>query len=90
MENALANADVVVIIGWSMPDTDKDVRGFIERTIQSRTNQLRKVVCCDKRKGSFFKRFEQLFWPAESPTNYDGGFDKHFIDQVFNPILTRR
>jgi hypothetical protein len=88
MENALANADFVVIIGWSMPGTDKDVLAFIERTIQARTKQLRKVICCDKRGGVFFKRFEQIFWPAESPTNYAGGFDKGFINDVLMPTLS--
>lgn len=78
---ALAKADVVVIIGWSMPDTDQYVRTMLKRALSSRKEQIKKIVICHKgdRSDKLLSKGEGIFRPKETRV-YDEGFSKKFVD----------
>lgn len=80
MEKALLTADVVVIIGWSMPDTDKNLNAMISIAINNRTKQIKKMIVCDKdQTTSFYNRFETLFRPQKIEP-WNTGFNKEFVE----------
>jgi len=78
---ALIEADVVVIIGWSMPETDHYIRDILVRGLNGRNEQLKKMVICHKgdRSNKLQSKFEAIFRPTESRV-YDEGFSKKFVD----------
>lgn len=79
MEEALLTAEVVVIIGWSMPDTDKNLNDVFSRAINNRTKQIKKLIVCDKEQTpSFYSRFEALFRPPKIEY-WNTGFNKEFV-----------
>ena len=79
--NTLSQADVVVVVGWSMPETDRYIREMVLRAINNRTEQIKKVFICDKSRmiKTLSPKFEAVFRPREIKA-YDQGFNKGFID----------
>ncbi len=80
MEKALLTAEVIVILGWSMPDTDKNLNDMISRAINNRTKQIKKLIVCDKyQTPSFYRRFETLF-RSQKIEHWNTGFNKEFVE----------
>ena len=80
--NALLHADIVVIIGWSMPLTDQYLRDTIMRALSNREEQIKKLIVCDYKQESgadLLARFESIFRPREIKSWLDG-FDREFVD----------
>jgi hypothetical protein len=81
ISEAIAEADVVVIIGWSMPETDQYIKDIFLETMSERKEQIKKIIVCDK--GEMGKtlstKFESIFRPKEIRV-YDEGFGKKFVD----------
>ena len=88
IQEELNHCDAVVVIGWSMPTTDKDSRDDIFQVIRSRHTQLKDLIVCQKdAPQSLFAQFEQMFWPANPPQSWNSGFGKDFIKQYLEPML---
>lgn len=86
MVKALLTADVVVIIGWSMPDTDVNMNDLISRAINNRTKQIKKLIVCDKdQTTSFYNRFETLFRPQKIEP-WNTGFNMAFVKSLEKEI----
>lgn len=81
VKEVLCEAKTVTIIGWSLPDTDKDTRDMIQRIfddVDQRQNQLERLNIVDLDSSSaHFNKFKSLFMAKENRV-YNNGF-KHFI-----------
>lgn len=79
--NALLHADIVVIIGWSMPLTDQYLKDTVLRALNNREEQIKKLIICDKEgtDKSLMPRLESIFRPRELRSFLDG-FSKGFVD----------
>lgn len=77
----VAQTDVVVIIGWSMPETDRYTKEIFLGALNGRKEGIKKVIICDK--GGMGKtlstKFETIFRPRETRV-YDEGFGRKFVD----------
>ncbi len=81
ISNALYHADVVVIVGWSMPGTDYYAKNWILNALNNRERQINKLIACDKSNSPelLFSRFETHFRPLQIKT-WNNGFSKGFVD----------
>jgi hypothetical protein len=90
IQNCLKEADVVVIIGWSLPNTDQKFAEDFRRAIDSRTSQLQSVVLCDTAlkqydsRSELIRKFEALFRPTASTITRtqaeEDGFTASFVE----------
>lgn len=78
---ALKEADTVVIIGWSMPETDQYFRQMVSWALNNREEPIKKLLVCDRQPSiqSLIPKFEAIFRPIETKT-YDEGFSRNFVD----------
>ncbi len=74
-EDALATADEVFILGWSIPKTDKDQVALIRRAIARRTKPFTRVVAVNYHAAdTYYRRVARLFGVAASRVErFDGG-----------------
>ncbi|MBI5359360.1 MAG: hypothetical protein HZA48_02125 [Planctomycetes bacterium] len=81
IQEKLSDADVVVIIGWSMPETDIGHVGKIEDVFNHKKKRLSKLVVCDTRhiNDRLYSRFESVFKPKEQIGKYPYGFSIEFL-----------
>ncbi len=83
----LSEADTVVSIGWSMPETDIDYRQKILHAMEHRSQQLRRLLIFNDdpegRQMGFYLRFESVFRPAVKTEFYGKGFTPESIRQGF-------
>lgn len=81
IQEKLSNADVVVIIGWSMSETDIDHVDRIKAIFKDRGKQLSKLIVCDTRDvyDNLYSRFESVFNPKEQIKKYSHGFSMEFL-----------
>jgi hypothetical protein len=73
---ALASADEVVVIGWSVPETDIDQAELIERTVKARNKPLQSLTVVNRNAPStYFERLARLFGvDSRSLRIYNSGF----------------
>lgn len=78
---ALMKADTVVIIGWSMPETDQYFRQMVSWALNNREQPIKKLLVCERQPSiqSLIPKFEAIFRPIETKT-YDAGFSRNFVD----------
>jgi hypothetical protein len=77
MENeALTNADEVIVIGWSVPETDNDQGDLIKATTGNRRNPLKRITVVNRGEvTAYFRRVAELFGvDALSMRIYNSGF----------------
>jgi len=89
MEAALSEAAVIVVIGWSMPDTDSAMRQRIFDAIAKsawKPGSAEKLIVCDVNKTNLFYQRFQAAIPARAVTLHKEGFGADFIDKVLRPI----
>jgi hypothetical protein len=85
---ALSSCDTVVVIGWSMPTTDRDAVGDLTATIRSRHSQVADLIVCQKGAArETYSRFEQVFWPKHRTIIWDKGFDEKFVKECLGPTI---
>ncbi|MEW6419516.1 MAG: hypothetical protein AB1480_15610 [Nitrospirota bacterium] len=79
--NALLHADIVVIVGWSMPLSDRYLQDIIFKALNNREEQIRKLIICDKQAADehLLSKFEGIFRPLEIKS-WLYGFSREFID----------
>ncbi|MEE8076760.1 MAG: hypothetical protein V3T60_14185 [Candidatus Binatia bacterium] len=89
IQACIQEAHVLVIIGWSLPETDKKFAEDFRRAIHSRVSQLPSLVLCDislREVGSgsgLIRKFETLFRPAHpaiTRKSDEDGFSTKFVD----------
>ena len=75
----LQQASTVTIIGWSLPETDIDMKNMVQRIyddLESRSEQLEKLTIVDKgKKKEHFLRLQALFM-AKRNVKFNNGFEK--------------
>jgi len=85
VKQSLRIAKTITIIGWSLPETDVDMKNMIQRIfddIDLRTQQLQELKIVDyKQEKRHFFRLQSLFMAKNNPV-YNKGFE-HF---VFNSL----
>ena len=60
--SALASADEVVVIGWSVPETDDDQVELIEQAVRARSRPLRSLTIVNRNAPqTYFDRLARLF-----------------------------
>ena len=84
----LSEADAVVSIGWSMPETDRDFQQRIIHAMEHRPHgQLKRFIICNHDPGEkdlrFYLRMESVFRPAKRTEIFGEGFSKDSIKKVF-------
>lgn len=85
MSREITEADVIVIIGWSLPQTDSFLKQFIFSSI-FKDNAKKLLIVCDKdRNDMFYNRFRSTI-PSRSFKSYNSGFGPRFIDDILVPI----
>lgn len=102
IQACLREADVLVIIGWSLPETDQKFATDFQRAIQARTSQLPCLVLCDPAlsrddtRSVLIKKFEGLFRPVKRAITREmvkeDGFTKGFVDfleTIINDCLAK-
>lgn len=90
IHRCLNRADVLVIIGWSLPDTDQKFAEDFREAINSRASQLRSIVLCDTAlkqydsRSQLIRKFEALFRPEASAItrkqDEEDGFSGNFVE----------
>ena len=90
IHRCLNRADVLVIIGWSLPDTDQKFAEDFRRAISSRASQLPSIVLCDTAlkqydsRSQLIRKFEALFRPEASAItrkqDEEDGFSGNFVE----------
>ena len=97
LQTSLQEADTVVIIGWSLPDTDQKFAEDFKRAVNTRPSQLESLVLCDIRlnnndgsRSQLIHKFESLFRPRKpaitrKPEEEDG-FSTAFIEFLANVL----
>lgn len=90
IQTCLREADVLVIVGWSLPETDQKFANDFRRAVQARVSQLPRLVLCDPAlkqddsRSVFIRKFEGLFRPAKRTITRsmveEDGFTKGFVD----------
>lgn len=80
----LRKADMIVVIGWSMPNTDQDIRDIVSETLQQRKNQICRLIVCDVKQSSndHVQKLKSLFRPSTCPIVHDKGFGPEFVEEV--------
>ncbi len=83
VKESLRNADTITIIGWSLPETDVDMKNMIQRIFDDVDNrhkqlQLLRIVDIVKAK-SYYLRLQSLFMAKRNPI-----CDTGFKDYVAN------
>lgn len=78
---AISEADVIVTIGWSMPETDQYFKDIVSRALNDRKEQIKKMIICDKRNQDtlLYSKFESCFRPKKIYV-WGEGFNKDFVD----------
>jgi len=81
----LATANKIVVVGWSIPDTDVDHYNAIRNRILNRNSQIEELVVFDlkqdkKDHDQLFDRFEALFQPKVLKRSWEG-FSERSIDK---------
>lgn len=84
---AISEADVIVTIGWSMPETDQYFKDIVSRALNDRKEQIKKMIICDKRNQDtlLYSRFESCFRPKKIYV-WGQGFNKDFVDFLKNEL----
>lgn len=74
-EDALATADEVFILGWSIPKTDKDQVQLIRRAVQRRAKPFTRVVAVNYHAGAtYYRRVARTFGvPFSRVEQFDDG-----------------
>lgn len=102
IQTCLREADVLVIVGWSLPETDQKFVADFHRAIQARTSQLPCLVLCDlalsrdDTRSVLINKFEGLFRPVKRAITREmvkeDGFTKGFVDfleTIINDCLAK-
>ncbi|HSY47305.1 MAG TPA: hypothetical protein VLC46_00690 [Thermoanaerobaculia bacterium] len=77
-EEAIVDADDVLIIGWSAPATDEDQVALIKRAIARRRRPFRRVTLIEWNPARFqVRRMRELFAPSTTFTLWVGGFQTY-------------
>jgi len=83
---AISEADVIVTIGWSMPETDQYFKDIVSRALNDRKEQIKKMIICDKRQNTLlYSKFESCFRPKKIYV-WKQGFNKNFVDFLKNEL----
>ena len=88
-EDAIVDADDVVIVGWSAPPTDRDQVSLIQKAIKRRGRPFRSVTLIE-----FFpirsqvRRMRELFAPADRFRLWVGGFETYPTRSVWSCAIT--
>ena len=83
LKQRIIAARVVVIIGWSLPETDVDYESLLNRAVWERDRQVELLAVCDRNPNeSFYHRFENIFRPKRQVFRWDKGFDEGFISEL--------
>jgi len=83
VEDEFSSADLVVIIGWSMPETDIGYIQKIKHIFEHRSEQLQKLLVCDiKEDDTIYFNFESVFRPALPVIIHSTGFDPRFLKKL--------
>ncbi len=90
IQGCLKEADVLVIIGWSLPNTDQKFAEDFKAAISSRASQLRSIVLSDTAlkqydsRSQLIRKFEALFRPEASAItrkqDEEDGFSGNFVE----------
>ena len=85
----LSEADAVVSIGWSMPETDRDFHQKITHAMEHRQHgQLERFIICNYDPGEkdlgFYLRMESVFRPAQKTEIFGDGFSLDPIKRTFD------
>lgn len=79
----LSSADLVVVVGWSMPGTDADYIQKIKHIFEHRPEQLQKLFVCDiKKDDTIYFNFESIFKPISPVMIHSTGFNAEFIRKL--------
>jgi hypothetical protein len=89
IQECLNRADVLVITGWSLPDTDQKFAEDFRRAINSRASQLPSLILCDTAlkqydsRSQLIRKFEALSRPEASAItrkqDEEDGFSANFV-----------
>lgn len=83
IEKEIHFCDAICVIGWNMPQTDRDVLVRISDAIRFREKPIDYLIVCDLKKSDvFYQRFVAAFAPARKFIWKDG-FTDDFISHVF-------
>jgi hypothetical protein len=90
LDDALQEAHVVVVIGWSMPETDSVMRQRIFDAAYNHPHApmhsiFKLIVCNLNPTQTFYNRFAATI-PAEQHQFCKRGFGKEFVDEVMLPL----
>ncbi len=86
IDSYLGGADAVVVIGWSVPDTDQSMRNRISNAFASSRHMPKRLIACDIiTTPLFYNRFGAII-PAEKMDIYMGGFNRKFINTKLVPL----
>lgn len=83
---AIAFAKKIVIIGWSLPETDQDHLRAIRNKVLSRNVQIEELTVFDKRESQddkYFDRVEAIFQPRNMKRFHEG-FSKEAVAAAFS------
>lgn len=84
----LSEADAVVSIGWSMPETDRDFQQKVTHAMEHRHKQLERFIICNFDPGEkdlgFYRRMESVFRPARKTEILGEGFSTDSLERVFD------
>lgn len=88
VERVIASAEVVVIIGWSMPASDFGFRQRIGDGLGRRNDDsaIERILVCDLNRGRlFYNRYRSVF-PAKDGGVFDAGFGDDFVNKALKPL----
>ena len=85
---AIMKADEVIIIGWSLPETDKDQENIIRSAIAKRSKPIARLTVISRSSPpEHFSRFSKIFdLPKKNVRVFNAGFES-FVD---GPWMTSR
>lgn len=91
VEEALSQISALVIIGWSMRQSDKKYKSLFTKVVSKRKSALDVIAVCDfQRNTAFYSRFKNLL-PAQSFECCNEGFmtqnAKKLLEKVIEPIV---
>jgi hypothetical protein len=80
--DAIANADEVYILGWSMPPTDGPDVDLLRAACQSRRSKIPKLVIVNRGATlDYFQRVRSVFGDPEIIETHNDGFEQFVIDR---------
>ena len=80
---AIMKADEVIIIGWSLPETDKDQENIIRSAIAKRSKPIARLTVISRSSPpEHFSRFSKIFdLPKKNVRVFNAGFES-FVEQA--------